>query len=451
MSRLDREPPGPGHLGHVAVIGGALRGLVAASELAKAGAQVTVFEASRQWGGPNAYFRRGARFPEKFFDTVLPTDDHLLALLDELEADRPRTWSRLSTGILHGGGVHRLNGLTDLLRLRVLPTADRLRLARLALEVRHRSLPTALDAITARRWLSPRLGFQAYRSFAEPLLRARFGQAHELTSALRLHSLLRRATADRRRRGYVREGSHGIAEGLLRTLRDAHARMVLGAQVTRVRIADDLVHVHATGVSGTYDRLILAVPEPVVADILDPTSSTSRAVPEIDYLGALSVYLEVAKSVIPFDRLLVHDDRSPFQEILEATRIVERVESRDPHVVYLTARTQGDAPILHADPFDVVRHCANTLLDLVPSLQPEDILHGECFRARFAEPVCETGFFARQPAPELVPGRVYLATRSQGYPLVPSWNTSVRVGQDAARALVDGAARAPRRRLVTAS
>ena len=299
--------------------------------------------------------------------------------------------------------------------------------------------------------ITDRLGPHAYRQFAEPLLRVRFGSGYEHISALHLQSMLKRARADRRVRGHFPEGSWGIAEGLLRKLRGQDVRMVLGAEVLRVGMGDGLVHVHATGVSGTYDRVVLALPEPVIERVLDRALRSTVTLPDVEYMGAVSVYLELAKSAIHLERVLVPDADAPFHEILEATHIVERVKSRDPHVVYLTASEPADAPVFRADPHAVVREYANALLDLIPSLQPEDIEFGRCFRARYAEPVHEVGALRRQRPSELVPGRIYLASRSQVFPAVPSWNASVEIGQNAARSLVAGAQRVPRRRLVTAS
>ena len=47
------------------------------------------------------------------------------------------------------------------------------------------------------------------------------------------------------------------------------------------------------------------------------------------------------------------------------------------------------------------------------------------FRAPFVEPLYTTGFERRKPPFVLLPGRIYLATTTQVYPQVTSWNGAV--------------------------
>ena len=59
------------------------------------------------------------------------------------------------------------------------------------------------------------------------------------------------------------------------------------------------------------------------------------------------------------------------------------------------------------------------------NLRPEDIETQFIFRAPFVEPVYTRGFMLRRPPEVMVPGRVFLATTTQVYPVVTSWNGSV--------------------------
>ncbi|WP_156346114.1 hypothetical protein [Verrucomicrobium spinosum] len=62
---------------------------------------------------------------------------------------------------------------------------------------------------------------------------------------------------------------------------------------------------------------------------------------------------------------------------------------------------------------------------LFPDLRDQDLERRQVFRAPFVEPVYTTGYSARRPPEELVPGRVFLSNTAQVYPIVTSWNGSV--------------------------
>ena len=69
---------------NIAVVGGGIGGLVAAYWLAKAGARVTVYEASDKLGGLGTFFQYRNVSLERFYHCMLPSDRHLLGVLREL-------------------------------------------------------------------------------------------------------------------------------------------------------------------------------------------------------------------------------------------------------------------------------------------------------------------------------------------------------------------------------
>ncbi len=78
------------------------------------------------------------------------------------------------------------------------------------------------------------------------------------------------------------------------------------------------------------------------------------------------------------------------------------------------------------------------LRDLFPDVSREDVTDAFVFKAPFVEPLYTPGYGSRKPPAELIPGRVFLATTTQIYPQVTSWNSSIglaeRVVGDMARA-----------------
>ncbi|MBX9637272.1 MAG: hypothetical protein K2Q45_06955, partial [Nitrosomonas sp.] len=52
----------------------------------------------------------------------------------------------------------------------------------------------------------------------------------------------------------------------------------------------------------------------------------------------------------------------------------------------------------------------------------EDVIDRFVFRSPFVEPIYTTGYQRRKPPTTLLPGKLYLATTTQVYPVVTSWD-----------------------------
>jgi protoporphyrinogen oxidase len=81
-------------------------------------------------------------------------------------------------------------------------------------------------------------------------------------------------------------------------------------------------------------------------------------------------------------------------------------------------------PLFKRDPEALSAEYVTALLDLFPQLSREDVHAAFVFKAPYVEPLYTPGYLKRQPPAELVNGRVYLATTTQVYPNVTSWNSS---------------------------
>ena len=68
----------------IGIVGGGFMGLVLAHEIAKTKATVKVFERETQSGGLATYYDYGSFIWDKFYHVILPTDSHLIALLEDL-------------------------------------------------------------------------------------------------------------------------------------------------------------------------------------------------------------------------------------------------------------------------------------------------------------------------------------------------------------------------------
>jgi protoporphyrinogen oxidase len=435
------EGQGPGRVG---VIGGGIAGLAAAHFLTDAGAEVSLFEASGQFGGLGTFFEHEGDFLDRFYHVLLPTDDDLLALLGTLGMLERVYWKETSLGFFYDRTLYELNSPLDLLRFKPATFVDRVRLGLTALYASYVAKPDPLDDITVEEWLTRLSGKRAFDRLWRPLLEAKFGDAYREIPALWYWASFNREKGTKKEvKGYIRGGYKGITDALVASLRSRGVALHLNTPVEHVHLTEDGSPVlQFAGEARPFDRLVVTLPYVQLRQIaagggLEPR--LQRINDDLDYQGVLNVLVMLRRSLTKHYWIPVVNCDVPFQGIVETTRAVDLEDSGGRHLAYLLNYVHRSDPLFQRDPEELQRKYVDALLGLVPGLTAADVTDAAVFRAPFVEPLYTPGYGKRVPPEELVPGRVYLATTAQIYPNVTSWNSSTGLAKRVAERLVSRA------------
>ena len=413
-------------LNEVAVLGGGISGLTAALRLAESGHNVVLIEASNQLGGLGTFFEHDGRTFEKFYHCMLPSDGPLLSLLDHLGLRQSVYWKPSSFGYAHLGQIYPLNTPPDLLKFKPLSFVDRIRVGITGLYGRLAS-DRGLDDITAVDWLTRLSGAHAFRTFWEPMLRAKFGDRYASVPALWFWTRFNREKGDKdgETKGYIRGGYKRIIDTLEDRLRHLGVEIRLNEPVHSVDLlSSGRVLIETNAGKHTTDRVVSTLPAPSFVKVSGPALRRGMVPMDesLDYQGVINTMLFLKRPLSPHYWLATPDPSYPFDGVVETSTLTDEADRGQRHVVYLTRYLHRTDPRFTHEDEHIASQDWDAMKRLFPDLLDGDLETSFVFRAPFVEPIYRLGHLRLKPPEVLVPGKVFLASTAQVYPTVTSWN-----------------------------
>jgi len=425
----------------IAIVGGGISGLAAAHYLAIEGHEITLFESSDQLGGLGTFFQHRDYWIDRFYHCLLPSDEHLLHLIRSLNFESEIYWKPSAFAYLSKGKLFPLNTAVELLRFAPLSFVDRIRVGITGL---YGSLVSSkgLDDVTAQHWLTRLSGARAFRTFWQPLLEAKFGDRFAQVPALWFWRRFNREKGKQKEiKGYIRGGYKKLIERLEHDLTTRGVKIIKSSPIESVSIdSANRVRVRTAAGETAFDKVLLTVPSVQIKKIAGEQSWASAVRDDIDYQGVVNVVLVLKKSIADCYWIATVDSDVPFQGIVETTRLRDPEEIGGRHLVYLMNYVHRSHALFLRPDAEILTEYTAALRRVMPELKEGDIEAGYVFKAPFVEPIYTLGFSKKMPPDELLKERIFLASTSQVYPEVTSWNGSVGV----ARRVVDKMAAEPK-------
>lgn len=265
----------------VAIIGAGVAGMTAAYELARAGRQVTVFEAAPLPGGLASGFR-DARWEwplERFYHHIFQTDTAIIKLATAIGcADQIFFRSQITAQWWRGRGYD-LNGPLQVLRFPALPLLDRVRFGAVAFYLKYvTSNWRHLEQTTAAGWTSRYAGPRVYEALWRPLLEGKFGPYADEVNMAWLWARLRARSF---KLGYFVGGFQAFSDALLAAIRAQGVTVRLSCPISAVRQLGGGWEVITPGLPGEiFDQLLVTgapACSPASRPSCPPTTSASLA------------------------------------------------------------------------------------------------------------------------------------------------------------------------------
>lgn len=430
----------PRRVPSVAVIGGGIMGISTSMRLARAGADVTLYEAADHLGGLSTFFDvEGVRW-DRFYHVILSTDHVMLDFLDELGLTESLFFTETETGFFGNGKLVSFSSIKDFIFFPFMSLLQKIRLAFGILYASRIENPTKLDRVYVRQWLTTLFGRRLYERIWDPLLRSKFGAARERTSAAFMWATIKRLygardTSEKQERmGHVHGGYRTIL-GAARDRLDARGVTVrLTDPVRRVDRRAEHIEVESRNGTESYDRVVLTTPCPVsLALIGEPDDDVYfRNMADVEYLKVICVVLVLRRSLSPYYVINLLDGELPFTGIIEATNVMPTADIGGRHLVYLPRYCPADSREYDLPDKTVRERFLGGLRRVFPDLSDDDIESVRVYREPYVQPLQQLNFLEKQLPYETPIEGVYVANTSMIYNSTLNNNAVITIGRGAA-------------------
>ncbi len=445
----------------VAVIGAGVAGLTCAYRLTQAGHVCDVYERWPGLGGQAATLDVGqGHLLERYYHHLFTSDRHIAELYDELGMPDELEWLPSSVAFFLEGRSWPFTSPLHLLRFSPLSLRSRLRMGLAVLRLQRGGDDVRpFERMTAREWIVKAMGAEAYAKVWGPLLRGKFGdRADDISMAWLWGKLtMRRKLQGKESRqellGYPRRSWELLFAALRERIEAGGGRVLIDRPVKRLSAGFEIV----AGAPGSfrtghdprafeaadgverYDAVVATVPNDVFAAMAEP-----GLVPEgyldllsgIEYHTALCLLLELDRGFSPFYWTNIADPELPFVGVIEHTNLIDRSRYGGRRFLYVANYLAPGHELLSLDADAVLARYEPGLRRINPGFDRSWVRERWLHREPAAQPIVTVGYGDRIPPLETgVPGLI-LANTTQIYPEDRGTNYAVRLGTDAAAALL---------------
>ena len=437
----------------VGIIGGGAAGLAAAYELGLRGHVAEVFEGASFLGGQASTFLVGGTPIERGYHHLFRSDTSMIALMDELGLGDRLRWIDSNVGYYAAGRLWRFTSPLDLLRFKLLPIKDRLRLGLMTLGLQRREEWHSLEAETATDWLRAHAGERAYKAVFEPMLRGKFGRYHDQITMAWLWNKFALRTASRgkgllgrfkEQLGYPVGSFDEIFEALTARIASMGGQVHVSSPVARIVVDGGRARALDVRVGGgevetrPYDAVLATVPSYLFPRLVEglPDDYLGRLTDKV-YLAAVLVVLVLDRPLSPYYWTYIGDRDLPFLGVIEHTNFMPAELYGGGHIVYLPNYLEREDRLYQMSGEELYREYLPHLRRLNPAFDESWVKEYHHHKVDAAQPIVTASYSQRIPDHRTpIPG-LYLANTTQIYPEDRGTNYSVRMGREVA-SMIEG-------------
>jgi protoporphyrinogen oxidase len=399
----------------VGIVGGGILGLTTAYRLLQAGAEVAVFERSTDLGGLVGAFDFEGHRVDRFYHVVLPTDDRVRGLAEELGLGDRFRFRPVGVGFYDDGRLFSMNSTREFLTFPLLSPIDRMRLGAFVVRCQRMNDRDALDGTPLVEWLRAKSGRRVTEKLWLPLLDSKFDGAFEDLPATYMWARTRRMSKTRDSTGHevmgwLEGGYETLVAALVDRIRELGGEINAGVSVDQIAAQNGAATgVIVDGEHRPFDMVLSTLLPPLASKLLSPDLAALAPADHCRYLGVICLLIRTSESISPYYTLNITDRRIPLTTVVESTHVVDPKHAGG-HLLYVTKYVAPSHADLRRDPQDLRAAYLEHARAMFPSLTDDVIMATVVQRAPAVEPVHLVGGAQNLPTMFPAPGLAMTST-----------------------------------------
>ena len=436
----------------VGIIGGGVAGLAAAYQLTKQGHFVEVFEQAPFLGGQASTFDVFGGRLERGYHHLFVSDTDITELIHELGLGDKLAWLESSVGFYYSGKIWDFATPMDLLRFKPLSIFQRIRVGLWTLLLQKTQNYRKFENITAKDWLSRRMGQNAYKVIWEPMLRGKFGEFYDRISMTWIWGKVRLRVASRgkggqhERLGYPMGSFGEVIDVLAQRITELGGQIHTSATVTQIvesggaATALDVQLEDSQSERREYDAVVATTPSYVFTKLAPPMPKEYQDKLEgTNYLSAVLMVLVMDRPFTNKYWLSIADSDMPFVALIEHTNLIDRNLYGGKHILYISNYPSRDSDLYQKSAEELMELFVPHLQKINPDFDRSWVIEHHHHRVDGAQPIVGINYGAGIPDHRTPHQGLYLANTTQIYPEDRGTNYSVRMGKQVAQMVMDDA------------
>ncbi|MGJ8737984.1 NAD(P)/FAD-dependent oxidoreductase [Zobellia laminariae] len=379
----------------IGIVGGGFMGLTLAHEIAKTNVTVKVFESAAQMGGLSTHEDYGPFIWDRFYHVILPTDNFLIGLIEDLGLGDKLCWRRSYTGYYVQKKFYSISSSKEFLLFPALSLWDK---GMLAFTIFYGSKIKdwkKLEKITVKDWLIKMGGRPTYEKFWSPLLLAKLGENHEKVSAVFIWTYIKRlfqarsSAAQKEHMGYIQGGYKTFFDTLQKKLSEKGSEIALNSVVQSVKPnPQGGITVTCDNKEEHFDKVIFTSPLNVLTKVADSSLfESSKPKTPVEYLGVICLVLITKSSLTPYYVLNIADKEIPFTGVIGMSSLVDLDQTGDEHLTYFPKYVSANDSYWKKSDEELKSLFLEGVSKLYPDFNTNDIVSAHLHKAFKVQPL----------------------------------------------------------------
>lgn len=426
----------------IAVIGAGVGGMSAAYDLAKAGHQVTIFEAADHTGGLAAGFKQPHWdwSVEKFYHHWFQTDSSMLGLIAELGLSDQVMFPRPVTVMYHEGRFYPFDSILAALLYPGLGWGlGKIRFGLVGLYLRLTKNWRALEKTTVDAWMRKWAGDRVYEQMWEPMMVGKFGEKY--AKQVNMAWMWARLHARTTRLGTFQGGFQAFCDQFAGILRGMGVEIQLSTAVMNLSAAPEgKVSLQLTGESLVFDQVLNTTSPALMARMApDLPPDYLKGLLNLKSMGAVVMVLSLRQQLSEQGYYWFNLPKSagfPFLALVEHTNFLPTEHYGGDHILYCGDYLETDHEYFQLSKEELLQRFLPSFQRINPNFKPDWVKESWLFRTHYAQPIPLVNHSANIPSIRTPITGLYFASMSQVYPWDRGTNFAVKIGREAAQMML---------------